>query len=530
VEEPTAPDRHWLWPVSVIGMALLLLVTAAGGSLLVLGQQRQVRALEQDLARTQSELTEVRAELAEARADGGGDPDSTPAPEGLGGLLEGLLEGLGGEGGTGLLDGLLDGLGGDLDGLLGGEGQAALLACLSGAMAPEGSVRPIPDGSASEQVAAIAERVEELRGLTFPDDVATRFLPGPEFEAEVRERFDADYRPADAELDERTLAALGAIPADFDLRERYLDLISGQAAGFYTTDTQEIVVRADDPDAALSPAEQVTLAHELEHALSDAVLGIPDLADTDDGDAARAALALVEGGATLAMQQFAGTSLGPMAQLRMGMDPAIAESQAQLETFPHHLQRELVFPYETGLAFACGLHADGGWDAVDAAYADLPTTTAEILWPQRYGQGGGPGAGDLTFSATPTGFEDERTTTFGAAELLWLLEAPGGDPEAAPEDARARAAAWDGGTLRLLTRGADTAVGLAIAQRPGEPDLCESLASWYRGAFPGQDGTAQPGERLVRTGGGQTGVLRCGTDAVRLGIGPDADAARDAAR
>jgi hypothetical protein len=533
-----AVERHWLWPVSIILLALVLLLSLTGGALLVRSQQGEIRALERDLTQvraeleaTREELTAAREELAAARADADTDTD-TGAPDspdsdggGFGGLLDDLLEGFGG---LGELQDLLEGFGGLGDG--GPGGNPSVLACLQDALAPQGGVQPVPSGSAPEQVAAIAERVEEIRGLTFDGEVDARFLDSAAFSAEVRAAFDSDYPASDADLDERLLVALGAIPADFDLREGYLDLIAGQAAGFYSTDTTEIVVLADDPDAPLSPAEQVTLAHELEHALSDERLGLPELGDAGtDGDGARASLALVEGGATLAMQQFAGRSLGPMEQLGMGLDPSAAAAQAQLQQFPVYLQRDLIFPYEEGLAFACGIHAAGGWPAVDATYVDLPTTSAQILWPERYAAGEA-AAAPRPFGGPPAGFREARATTVGAADLLWLFEAPGDDTAATLDDPRGRAAAWAGGTVRLLTRGQDNVVSIALVQRPGERDLCGSIVDWYRAAFPGDaEVPTEPDERIAVDGTAQDAVVICADDEVRLGIGPDLASARAAA-
>jgi hypothetical protein len=519
-QPPTAADRHWLWPVSIIVLALLLMLSLVGGAVLVLGQQRELRALERDLAATRAELEAVEEELAAARA-------GEPAPgveEGTRNPLDELLDGLGGGGLGGALEGL------DLGGLLegfggGGSGPGAdVMACLAGAMDPGGPVRPIRGADAAAQVQEIAERVEEVRGLSFPDEVEAEFLDPAAFSAEVRAIFDEDYAPEAAELDERLLRALGAIPADLDLRAAFLDLIAGQAAGFYRPDTGEIVVSAE-PGDRLSPAAQLTLAHELEHALSDERLGLPDPDASTDSDAARASLALVEGGATLAMQQFAARSLGLGAQLRLGFDPSIREAEAQLATFPHYLQRDLIFPYEDGVAFTCRIHAEGGWEAIDAAYAAPPTTSAQVLWPERWTAR--EEAATPEFSATPSGWEEERTTTMGAADLLWLFEAPGDDTAAALDDPAGRAAAWAGGSLRLLTQGEETAVGIALTQREGERDLCASVADWYSAAFRGA--STEDGDERSWSGSRQDAVLACEGDEVRLGIGPDAAVARAAA-
>jgi hypothetical protein len=523
-QAPQGDGRHWLWPVSIVALVLLLLLSIGGGALLVLDRQRDIRALERELEAARTELERTREELADARADDGDAPVEGAPGGGLGGILDGLF---GDEGGLDL-GGLLEQFGGGgLDGILeGAGGNAALFACLSGAGVGGGAAEPITGSDAQAQVAAITERVEGLRELRFDGDLDTTFLPTADFEDRVRKQFDADYGAEDADVDRRILVGLGAVPRAFDLRERFLDLISGQAAGFYDPRTREIVVRAD-PDGALSPAEQLTLAHEIEHALSDERLGLPDREDAaDDVDGARASLALVEGGATLVMQQYASSALGVGDQLRMATDPAVAQAQRQLQTFPHHLQRDLQFPYEDGLAFTCGIHSDGGWRAVDAAYADLPTTTAQILWPERYRSGEGATA-PRAFAATPPGWTEARTTTLGAAELLWLLEAPGGDTAAALDDPLGRTAAWDGGALRLLTRGDDSALAVALVQRDGEPDLCATMADWYRAAFPGdREVPAGSGERLVVDGAAQDAVLACDGDEVRLGIAPDLATAR----
>jgi hypothetical protein len=44
----------------------------------------------------------------------------------------------------------------------------------------------------------------------------------------------------------------------------------------------------------------------------------------------------------------------------------------------------LVFPYEKGLSFVLALFQEGGWSAVNAAYANPPLSTEQILHPERY--------------------------------------------------------------------------------------------------------------------------------------------------
>ena len=48
------------------------------------------------------------------------------------------------------------------------------------------------------------------------------------------------------------------------------------------------------------------------------------------------------------------------------------------------MQDSLFFPDEAGLLFVSALYNEGGWDAVNAAYADLPRSTEQILHRERY--------------------------------------------------------------------------------------------------------------------------------------------------
>jgi hypothetical protein len=384
-------------------------------------------------------------------------------------------------------------------------------------------------GPATEQVGQIADAVEEERGLTFRTDVEPTFLTADEIADRVRDLSAEEYTEADADVDDRLLTALGAIPPDLDLRQAVLDLTAGQVAGYYDPSNGELVVLADDPGAPLEPGEQVTLAHELDHALTDQRLDQPagDSAPASD-DAATAALALVEGDATLLMQRFALAHVGIQGLLDSAGGPETAAAEEQLAGMPPFLRSNLLFPYLEGLGFVCSLLAGGGWEAVDEAYADPPATTAEVLFPERYGDdrpdappAGRPGAG----------WEEVAREPLGAAPLLWLLEAPGGDESAALDDPTGRAAAWAADEVAVFARGDETAVGLTIVPTAGsEPgSLCETVVDWYRASFPDAADAGTTGdEALAVEDATQSAVVGCGagTAPVRLGIAPDLDTAR----
>ncbi|MGH2676970.1 MAG: hypothetical protein ACRDHB_01240, partial [Actinomycetota bacterium] len=370
-----------------------------------------------------------------------------------------------GEGGGG---GLLGELGdifedafGELGEGLGGGGSQGLLGCLFPDQPFSGS--PVV-GTEEEQVQAIANQVERLRELEFTDPVEPEFVSPQESADLVQDLFLEEYTEAIGDVEERLLTTLGAIPAGTDLRSLRSDLLGQQVAGFYDPETGQLVVRQADQD--LSPTDRVVLAHELDHALTDQALGIPVPDDLRAGreDADLAGSSLAEGDATLLMQQFSASL--PLDEQLQGLDPSAfteaIQAQADLATLPPYLQSELTFPYEDGLTFACDLYQEGGWAAVDRAYRDAPDSTLEVLFPDRYREGFAPvdvRAPEIRLKA----WRATATVQVGAAPLLWLFQAPGGDPDAALADPRASVEAWAGGEVHLWTNGPDTAVAMLLA-------------------------------------------------------------------
>ncbi len=406
---------------------------------------------------------------------------------------------------------LLDDLAGNL---LGSDlGPMALARCLGQPGADAGA--PLPDDPAAA-IEVIAEQVEALRGLDSDEPIAPVLLTPDELADRIVELTMEDLTVEDAAEEQRVLAALHAIAPDLDLRAEILTLLGEQVAGFYDPDTGELVSVSDGD---LDPGIQTILAHEIDHALTDRAIGLPDLAGFDgDTDGYLAAQALVEGDATLLMQQWATRHLSLRQQLAMA-GSAEAEAAA-FAAAPTILQDQLTFPYLDGLTFVCrAFDAGGGWTAVDAIYADLPTTSAQILWPERYADR--EGALDAPDPRVLDGWDEIRRDTTGAAELLWLMSAPGNDRARALSAPRARAAAWGGGELAVGVRGEHTTVAMTWVERPdSEHPLCETITSWYAAAADTATAT-RVGDHDAFAGADQAAVVACDDDVVRLGIGPD---------
>lgn len=379
--------------------------------------------------------------------------------------------------------------GGLLDALGSPMGEDKVGRCVEGAATSASNARP-------RTLRAVAREVERMRRLRFRTLPRPRYLRRAQMERRIRRELD-NYPSAELTSETRALVALGAVPRGTNLEALMKRTLPGQIAGFYDPATGELVIGSAGK-TGLGAVERLTLAHELEHALADQVLRMPRFLKDDhvpDGreDAELAGLSLIEGDATLLTEAFARKHIS-LADAFRSIGPALT-AERRFKELPHYLQASTIFPYEHGLNFVCSVFQRGGWKAVDRAYASAPPTSAQIMFPQRYF--GREQAVDAPDARPPArGWKLLDVQAFGAANLLWLFEAPGGDTGRELADARQRAAAWAGGELRVFGRGGKTAVGVTLVQRRGERDLCASMRAWFKAAE--RRGSIRCSGRIIR--------------------------------
>lgn len=503
-----------------LGVALVVALVAVGVAVVERDRRSSLEArvarLEEQRRAEERAAAEREREQERSRDGEEEEPGGGGAEDLIGNLLESFLGP-----GSGMVSGLQDcasalggaGGGGGLGGLLGGGG---------------GREQPADPAEQLRDVAAALEELRELRFERMPDPV---FVTPDELSRRVRAEVSEELPPEVAVREGRGLVALGALERGADLRALTLQALGEQVGGFYDPESGDLVVRREASSGPLDAQARIILAHELDHALTDQVLDLPiDAGRPPPGteDSALARLSLIEGDATLAMQVYTLRHVGLLEQLG-GLGGALG-AQQQLAALPHHIQRTLTFPYLQGLSFACRLHADGGWKAVDRAYDEPPATTAQVLFPERYTAE--EAAVDPRDPPAPGGgWKADPARSLGAAELMWLLEAPGRDTGRALDDPTGRVAAWAGGELHTWADGDRIGAAVVLVERPGaETPLCATVAAWYRAAFPGGRATAEPGEELALDGDAQDAVLRCTGRDVRLGLGPDLATARALSR
>jgi hypothetical protein len=114
-------------------------------------------------------------------------------------------------------------------------------------------------------------------------------------------------------------------------------------------------------------------------------LGFTDDDENEDEDSEQdfAIRSLVEGDASLLQQQYM-MRYFKLDDLEEILEQIEETDSSVIDSAPTIVRESLLFPYEAGLTFVTALHADGGWPAVDAAYANPPLSTEQIIHPERY--------------------------------------------------------------------------------------------------------------------------------------------------
>lgn len=312
----------------------------------------------------------------------------------------------------------------------------------------------------------IAAETAELRELPIEQEIVEAFLTRDELEQRLLNDLATDYPAAEVAADERALKALGLIEEDVDLSGLVLDLYTEQVAGFYDPETDEMYVIGEDDD--LDALEEFTYAHEVIHALQDQAFDLvalqTPLEDGTDDDRSYALSALIEGDATVGSLEYVINN--PILAGRIALAGTI--DTPVFDGAPPILTTTLIFPYLAGQNFVSAVRGSGGWEAVDAVYADPPTSTEQILHPEKYtDERDDPTEVTLPdlAAALGNGWTKAEENNFGEFQTLLLLAQldPGDGLDASggfdlPESATEAAAGWDGDRYSVWANGDDDVV------------------------------------------------------------------------
>jgi hypothetical protein len=196
----------------------------------------------------------------------------------------------------------------------------------------------------------IERRVEQIRREQFTRRPLPVLVTSAQTRREAFAELDRLTTPAQRAADEELLKLLGLIPPQVSMRALTAQIYQDQVAGFYDPRTKRLALVRDAGDSDVGIGE-ITLAHELTHALDDEAFGIKDSVE-GFGDAATAYTALVEGDATSVMTRYT-------ARYMSGLDLVSVLAGASSGgggSLPPYIEATLLFPYVEGQTFVDALY------------------------------------------------------------------------------------------------------------------------------------------------------------------------------
>jgi hypothetical protein len=226
-------------------------------------------------------------------------------------------------------------------------------------------------------VARAIARVEVVREAEFTERVPVTVINRETYQQEFAGG-DADYTAGFRAFDNTKFEALFLIGEDRDALAVQNANRGSSVLGFYSPDRDEIVVVSESETPTLST--EFTLAHELVHALQDQRFNLSTYrASTRDG--ANGRNGLIEGEANLVEDRYRQRCEAGWSCLNVSTDGGGGDGDLHLGVYFVNF-----FPYSDGPGFVESRYRQGGWAAVDELYADVPASSEQVIYPDRYGE------------------------------------------------------------------------------------------------------------------------------------------------
>jgi hypothetical protein len=273
---------------------------------------------------------------------------------------------------------------------------AALLALAALLAACKGDSEPLPpltpfDPALMERLHEIRDRAVQVRGLAAYDEIEEGWFNQESlqiYDQESLERYKEEF-PELLEASNITLRLLHLIEPDDDLLDIYSSSESN-VAGLYFPYLNKLALIFGGEE--LTPTNELTLAHEYVHSFQDARWDIAELEklaekDADENSSSEfgtTVRCLVEGDATFAEFRYAEEVYGPDWVVDIYGDVEEPPEPEPEEDLPIALKLYFSFNYTFCPAFVGAIHEEGGWQAVNDLYDDVPRSTEAILHPDRY--------------------------------------------------------------------------------------------------------------------------------------------------
>ena len=247
-------------------------------------------------------------------------------------------------------------------------------------------VSKLPDAA---EINEILRQLSDITGFRIRRQLPFQLITRDQVNAYIKDQIKRSVRPKEIYAEELSLKKLGFVPADFDLRQTTIDLLTEQAAAFYDFHRKKLFIS----DWAAESMRDEALVHELAHALADQNFNIERYLNKDPNDAEEslARQTVVEGQASWLTVEYsarqAGRTLADAATAQQYFGRELDPDDPKYPVFskaPLYLRATMLFPYQEGETFQQAVVLHDGKAAFGNVFGKPPISTSQVLHPERY--------------------------------------------------------------------------------------------------------------------------------------------------
>ncbi|MDD3717741.1 MAG: hypothetical protein PHP28_03640 [Actinomycetota bacterium] len=347
-------------------------------------------------------------------------------------------------------------------------------------------------------IAEVFEETVSVRGLDADPNIPVNYLTREELEARMLEDFAEDNPEEELEDAQGIMVMLGFIEPDLDLEDFYIAMLTEQIAGFYDPEDNGLYLISESQ--SMSAMDRYTLSHEFVHYLQDQNFDLmrPPFYDPDDievptdDDSSFAATCLVEGDAVLTSENWLMAYMDAEDMMDMYSESEEYSSDI-LDSAPEYIYESLLFPYMEGADFVRYIYEEGGFDAIDKAFDNPPSTTEQIYHPEKYIEGEGAIEVELEdiSSKLGGGWILDYENVLGEFDVYQLFAPYFSDID----DVETAAGGWGGNRYHYYTSGDGEELLVQAYAWDSEKDAQEfaaAYAQYLKGRFGGELEKEQP--------------------------------------
>jgi hypothetical protein len=275
--------------------------------------------------------------------------------------------------------------------------------------------------------------VEDKRDLKFISEVKHEIVSREKIKQYLEKKIQEENEEEEISKEHKLLAKLGIIGKNIDYKKMMTDLFAKNVSGLYDPKEKKMYVIDEAASVYSSFLPSEVVIHELTHALQDQYISLIDVegkiknADTDKSLALKA---IIEGEATfvsygifadvvkkVGSQHFSKASLDSIDIEKFFLESMLLVTKSLSPEFQNKaLLNYMLFPYINGAMFVKYAYDNGGWEKVDQLYKNPPSSTEQILHPEKYflvqNKPLDLAQKDLSFLST-TGFKEVSKGTLG---------------------------------------------------------------------------------------------------------------------